>query len=107
MKVSTLEHLPNAKVEKVLGVVRGNTVRARWFGADIWAGLKQLVGGEIETYTSLIAKAREEALRRMIKEAEKLGADAVLGVRFSTSAVMGGAAEILAYGTAVKLKKEN
>ncbi len=103
MIVTTLEFVPGKEVKEVLGVVKGNTVRARWFGADLWAGLKQVVGGEIGTYTSMIASAREEALQRMIEEAKKLGADAILGVRFTTSAVMGGAAEILAYGTAVKL----
>lgn len=104
MIISSVENLPGYEVEKVLGVVRGNTVRARWFGADVWAGLKQIVGGEIETYTSMIDRAREEAVIRMKKEAEKLGADAVVGIRFTTSSIMNGAAEILVYGTAVKLR---
>jgi len=87
-------------------LVRGNTIRARHLGRDILAGLKHLVGGEIKSYTLMMSEAREEALERMVKEAEKLGADAIISVRFATSMVMRGAAEILClcYGTAVKLK---
>jgi len=87
-----------------LGLVRGNTIKAKWFGKDIMAGLRQIVGGELKEYTEMLTEAREEALNRMIKEAEKLNADAVINIRFSTSQVMASAAEILAYGTAVKLK---
>ncbi len=87
-----------------MGLVRGNTIRARHVGQDIMAGLRNIVGGEIKEYTQMITEAREEALKRMVFDAEKLGADAVVNVRFTTSQVMGGAAEILAYGTAVKLK---
>ena len=106
MLISTLEKIPNKEIVEVLGIVKGNTVRARWFGADVWAGLKQIVGGEIGSYTSMIDRAREEALKRMVKKAEKLGADAVVGVRFTTSSIMSGAAEILVYGTAVKLRSK-
>ena len=92
------------EVAQTLGLVRGNTIRARNLGRDIMAGLKNLVGGEIEEYTKMMAEAREQALDRMVAEAEALGADAVLDVRFGTSYVMASAAEILAYGTAVKLR---
>ncbi|MDA8019759.1 MAG: YbjQ family protein [Thermoanaerobaculia bacterium] len=93
-------------VDRTLGLVRGNTIRARHLGRDILAGLKTLVGGEIEEYTKMMAEAREQALDRMTAEALSLGADAVTDVRFATSYLMGGAAEILAYGNAVKLKME-
>jgi len=88
-----------------LDVVRGSTVRARNLGRDIFAGLKNLVGGEISEYTELMASAREQAIERMRADAEHLGADAVVNVRFTTANVMQGASEILAYGTAVKIKK--
>jgi len=92
------------EIEKDLGLVRGNTIRARHVGKDIMAGLRNIIGGEVKEYTEMISEAREEALKRMAKEAEDLDADAVVNVRFTTSQVMGGAAEILAYGTAVKFK---
>lgn len=103
MLVVTLEEIPGRKVEKVLGLVSGSTIRARWLGKDIMAGLRTLVGGEVKEYTEMMQKARSIAMERMVEEAEKLGADAVLGVRLATSMVMSGAAEIIAYGTAVKL----
>ncbi|MBS3136690.1 YbjQ family protein [Candidatus Woesearchaeota archaeon] len=103
MIITTTSEIPGKKVKEILGVVTGNIIRARWFGRDIAASLKTLIGGEIKSYTDLLSKARNEALGRMIEEAKKLKADAVLNVRFSTSDVMQGAAEILAYGTAVKL----
>jgi len=87
-----------------LGIARGSTVRARNIGRDIFAGLKNIVGGEIEEYTKLQAQSREQAMQRMVKDAERVGADAVINVRFGTSMVMQGAAEMLAYGTAVKFK---
>jgi len=93
------------KVVRTLGLVRGNTIRARNVGRDIMAALKNLVGGEIEEYTKMMAEAREQALDRMVAEAESLGADGVLDVRFGTSYVMASAAEILIYGNAVKLEK--
>ncbi len=93
------------KVVRTFGLVRGNTIRARNVGRDIMAALKNLVGGEIEEYTKMMAEAREQALARMVAEAESLGADAVLDVRFGTSYVMASAAEILVYGNAVNLEK--
>ncbi len=105
MIVTTTEEVPGHEIVEILGLVRGNTVRARHLGQDILAGLRNVVGGEIVEYTEMLSKAREEALRRMISQAEKLGADAVVGVRFATSQTMAGAAEILAYGTAVKLAR--
>ena len=103
MILSTTDSIPNRTVTDVLGISRGSTVRARNLGRDIFAGLKNIVGGEIEEYTKLQAQSREQAMERMIKDAEKMGANAILNVRFSTSTIMQGASEILAYGTAVKL----
>jgi len=91
------------KIKEVLGLVRGNTVHAKHLGKDIGAGLKTLIGGEIKAYTEMLTNARDDATGRMVDEAEKLGADAVVNVRYTTSQTMQGAAEILAYGTAVKL----
>lgn len=102
--LSTTETVPGREVAEILGVVKGNTIRARHVGSDIMAGLKGLVGGEIKGYVKVMTDARDEAEDRMIAEAEKMGADAVVAVRFSTSSVMAGAAEMLAYGTAVKLR---
>jgi len=102
MIISTTETIPNKEIKEVLGIARGSTVRARNVGRDIFAGLKNLVGGEIEEYTKLQAHAREQAMQRMIRDAERLGADAIVNVRLTTAMVMQGAAEILAYGTAVK-----
>lgn len=96
--------IPGKKISKVLGIARGNTIRARHIGRDIGAGLKNLVGGEIKSYTEMTTQAREEAFNRMINQAIEMKADAIVGVRFSTSMIMQGAAEMLAYGTAVKLK---
>lgn len=101
--VST-ETIPGHEIISTLGVVRGSTVRARNIGRDIFAGLKNIIGGEIEEYTRLAADSREEALERIVQDAERLGADAVVGVRFTTAMIMQGASEMLAYGTAVKLK---
>ena len=102
MIIATTDELPGKRVVRVLGLVRGNTIRARHVGRDIQAVLRHMVGGEIAEYTKMMAESREQALDRMIEEAEQLGANAILGMRFSTSMVMTGAAEILAYGTAVK-----
>ena len=104
MIITTTDFIPGKEIVEILGVVRGSTVRARNIGSDIFAGLKNLVGGEIDEYTKLQAQAREQALERMIKDAENLNADAILNVRFASSMLMQGASEILAYGTAVKLK---
>jgi uncharacterized protein YbjQ (UPF0145 family) len=101
---TTTDSLPNKKVSQVLGIVKGSTIRARHVGRDIAAGFKNLVGGEIKSYTQMISQSREEAFNRMINDAKDQGADAILNIRFVTSMVMQGAAEILAYGTAVKLK---
>ncbi|AXT57780.1 YbjQ family protein [Aquimarina sp. MMG015] len=104
MVTSTTEKIPNKEVIQILGIARGSTVRARNIGRDVFAGLKNIVGGEIEEYTKLQAQSREQALQRMNQDAQRLGADAVINVRLTTSMVMQGASEILAYGTAVKLK---
>lgn len=103
MIIVNTSQIAGKEISEVLGLVRGNTIRARHIGQDIMAGLRNIVGGEVKEYTQMISEAREEALKRMISEAEKLGADAVINVRFTTSQVMGGAAEILAYATAVKI----
>ena len=100
----TTETIKGKEISETIGTVRGSTVRARNIGRDIFAGLKNIVGGEISEYTRLLADSREQAIKRMIDDASNLGADAIVNVRFTTSAVMQGAAEMLAYGTAVKLK---
>ncbi len=104
MIISTTDSIPGNEISEVLGLVKGNTIRARNVGRDILAVLKGFIGGEIEEYTKLMAEAREQALDRMKEMAEELGADAVVNVRFATSYIMSSAAEILVYGTAVKLK---
>ena len=101
---STTDFIPNKKVTQILGIVKGSTIRARHIGRDIAAGFKNVIGGEIKSYTQMISKSREEAFNRMVNDAADQGADAVINVRFVTSMVMQGAAEILAYGTAVKLE---
>lgn len=106
MITTTTENIEGYKVKEVLGIVKGNTIRAKWFGKDIMAGLRNIVGGELKEYTEMLTEAREEALKRMEDQAKKLNADAIVNVRFSTSNVIGGAAELLAYGTAVKLSKK-
>jgi uncharacterized protein YbjQ (UPF0145 family) len=103
MILSTTDNIPNRQVTEVLGISRGSTVRARNIGRDFMAGIKNIVGGEIDEYTKLQAQSREQAIERMIQDAERLGADAIVNVRFATSVIMQGASEILAYGTAVKL----
>lgn len=102
--ITTTETVPGREVSAVLGLVRGNTIRARHIGSDIGASLKSLIGGEIKGYVKALSDAREEALDRMLLEAEALGAHAVVNVRFTTSQVMAGAAEIMAYGTAVSFR---
>jgi len=102
----TTEEVPGRHVERVIGLVRGNTVRCRNLGRDILAWLKNMVGGEIEEYTKLLAESREQALDRMIAEAQARGADAIIGLRFATSEIAAGASEFMAYGTAVKLAPE-
>ena len=105
MSVSTANEIPGAEIAEVLGIARGNTIRARHIGRDVLAGLKGVVGGEVESYTKLMAESREQAIARMIEHAEALGADAIVGMRIATSVLMTTAAEILAYGTAVKLRR--
>ena len=104
MIIVTTSEILGKEILETMGTVRGSTVRARNLGRDVFAGLKNLVGGEISEYTKLLAEAREQAIQRMTQDAERIGADAVVNVRFTTSQVMQGAAEMLAYGTAVKLK---
>ena len=104
MILSTLEYVPGRTVARHLGVVQGSTVRAKHIGKDILAGFKNIVGGELKAYTELLSHAREEAVERMQKQAEAVGANAVLNIRFATSSVAQGAAELLAYGTAVELE---
>ena len=103
MIITTGETIPGAKSMKILDVVKGSTVRARNIGRDIGAGFKSIIGGEVKTYTEMTKDAREEAYNRMINAAIELGANAIIGVRFTTSMVMAGASEMLAYGTAVKI----
>jgi uncharacterized protein YbjQ (UPF0145 family) len=101
--VTTGNDVPGKKIKEIIGVVRGSTVRARNIGRDIGAGFKNLIGGEVKTYTEMTKDARDEAYNRMVNEAIDKKADAVIGVRFMTSMVMQGASEMLAYGTAVKI----
>lgn len=103
MIVVNTEEIPGRTITQVLGLVQGNTIRAKHAGRDIMAGLKNLVGGELKGYTELLTEARRQATERMLQQAQQLGADAVVNVRFTTSAVTAGAAELYAYGTAVKL----
>lgn len=103
MKLFSIDNIPGCDYE-ALGLVKGEIVQSKHMGRDFMAGMKTLVGGEIKGYTEMIREARQIATERMIEEAEKLGADAVVGVKFGSSAVMQGAAEVIAYGTAVKLK---
>jgi uncharacterized protein YbjQ (UPF0145 family) len=102
MLIITTETIPGKNISESLGIARGSTVRARNVAKDIFASFKNLIGGEIEEYTKLQADSREQALSRMITDAKKLGANAVVNVRFMTSVISQGAAEVLAYGTAVK-----
>ncbi len=101
MIITTSETISGKKTVKTLGLVKGNTIRARHVGRDIVAGFRNIVGGEITEYTKMLAESREQALDRMQEEAKKLGANDVVGMRFITASIMGGAAELLAYGTAV------
>lgn len=106
MIIVTSPEIPGKKIKRTLGLVRGNTIRARHVGKDIMAGLRNLVGGEVTEYAKLLAESREQALDRMQEEAEQLGADAIISLQFQTSVMMGGAAEMMAYGTAVVLEDE-
>ena len=104
MQITTQDSFADKEISQTIGLVRGNVVRARFFGRDILAGLRMIVGGEIIEYTKLMAETREQALDRMLQDAERAGADGIVTVRFTTSMVMQGAAEILVTGTAVKLR---
>lgn len=104
MLLSTTHLIEGRQIVKYFGLVRGNTIRARHIGRDIMAGLRGLVGGEISAYTKMMAESREQAIDRMIEEAQEQGANAIVGIRFTTSMVMQSAAEILVYGTAVKVE---
>lgn len=106
MIVTSCENISGKKVVKTLGLVKGNTIRARHIGRDIAAAFRNLVGGEIVEYTKLIAESREQSIDRMTADAEAMGANAIIMVRFSTSEIMKGAAELLAYGTAVIIEDE-
>jgi len=104
MIVTNIEYVPGKQIVAHYGIVQGSTVRARHAGADFAAGLKNIVGGELKGYTKLLEGARKEALERMVKQAEQLGANAVVNVRFATSTITQGAAELMAYGTAVRVE---
>jgi uncharacterized protein YbjQ (UPF0145 family) len=106
MLVVTSEAIAGQRIVRSLGLVRGNTIRARHVGKDILAGLRNIVGGEIHEYTKLMAESREQTVDRMIAEAERLGANAIVATRFTTSVIVGGAAELLAVGTAVVIEPE-
>ena len=106
MIIVTTDEIPGKTITKTLGLVRGNTIRARHVGKDIKAGFRNIVGGEISEYTKLLGEAREQAIDRMVEEAKELGANGIVAVRFTTSVVMSGAAELLAYGSAVVVEPE-
>ncbi len=106
MIVTTTETIPNKEITEILGVARGSTVRARNFGYDFFASLKTIIGGEISEYTKLQADSREQAMQRMVADAKRLGADAIVGFRLTSATIMQGASEILAYGTAVRLQRQ-
>jgi len=104
MLMVNTDFIEGKQIVETIGVVKGSTIRAKWFGKDIMAGLRQIVGGELKEYTEMLTEARKQAVERMVEEANALGADGIVNVRFTTSQVMASAAEILVYGTAVKLK---
>ncbi len=106
MLITTQDNFKEYEITKTLGMVKGNTIRARHVGKDIIAGLRTIVGGEITEYTKMIAESREQATDRMVEDARSIGADAIVCARFTTSPMMQGAAELLAYGTAVKVTKK-
>lgn len=105
MKLVNTDYIPGEEITEALGIVKGQIVQSKNIGRDFMAGMKTIVGGEITSYTEMISTARQMATKRMVDEAESLGADAIINIRYGSSAVMNGAAEIIAYGTAVKLKK--
>ena len=103
MKLVNIDYVPGYEVEVALGIVKGAVVQTKNIGRDFMAGMKTIVGGEIASYTEMLTIARQIATKRMVDEAENLGADAIINIRYGSSAVMNGAAEVIAYGTAVKL----
>lgn len=105
MKLVNIDYIPGEEIKEALGIVKGQVVQSRNVGHDFMAGMKTIVGGEISSYTEMLATARQIATKRMVDEANSLGADAIINIRYGSSSVMSGAAEIIAYGTAVKLKK--
>lgn len=107
MLITTQDEFEDYEIVKTIGLVRGNTIRARHIGKDILAGLRTIVGGEITEYTKMLAEAREQSIDRMVAEAKSKKADGIVAMRFTTSPVMQGSAELLAYGTAVKLRYKN
>ena len=107
MKLVNIDYIPGEEIKEALGVVKGQIVQSKNIGRDFMAGMKTIVGGEITAYTDMIKTARQMATKRMVDEAENLGADAIINIRYGSSAVMNGAAEIIVYGTAVKLKEKN
>lgn len=106
MIVTTTETIPNEKIKEIIGIARGSTIRAKHIGKDILAMVKQIIGGELKGYTEMMNEAREEALQRMIDHGKAMNADAIINVRFMSSEIMPGAAEMMAYGTAVVLGKK-
>ena len=104
MIITTSDEIPGKKITKTIGLVKGNTIRARHVGKDLMAGLRNIVGGEIVEYTKMLAESREQSIDRMVENAEEMGANAIVTLRFTTSSIMGGAAELLAYGTAVVIE---
>ena len=104
MKLVNIDYLPGYEIVEALGIVKGQTVQSKNIGKDIGAGFKTIVGGELASYTDMLKEARQIARKRMVDEAESLGADAIINIRYGSSSVMSGAAEIIAYGTAVKIK---
>lgn len=106
MIITTTDSIPGKKITETLGLVRGNTIRARALGKDIAAIFRNMVGGEIDEYTKMVGESREQAIDRMVAQAESKGADAIVGVRFTTNSMMQGAAELLAYGTAVRISEQ-
>ena len=107
MILSTSPNISGENVIKTIGIVKGSTIRTRHIGHDMLSGLKTLIGGELDSYTKMLNDSRQQALDRMVKEAEEQGADAIISLRFTSSAIMQGASEILVYGTAVKIEKNN
>jgi len=103
MKLVNIDYIPGFEITEVLGLVKGQIVQSKNFGRDFMAGMKTIVGGEIKSYTEMIASARQIATKRMVEEAKNLGADAIINIRYGSSTVMSGAAEMIAYGTAVKI----